>query len=223
MKQPQLFYSLLLFIVLAVPWIYLAIVYDDLPSTIATHFGINEMPDAFGPRNNIFIGPLTLSAVGAGIYFLLKNLYRIDPKRKYTPATSGILSNIAMLINLLFAAIMLFIINWTLHGKIQSFSILFCVMGLFIAYIGNLMHSIKPNYFAGYRLPWTLENEDNWRRTHQLASKVLFIGGIAIAILSLLVSSGPAIFIFITAMSLMTIIPAVYSYKIYKQSLKKQL
>ena len=28
------------------------------------------------------------------------------------------------------------------------------------------------------RTPWTLEDEDNWRKTHHLASKIWFIGGL---------------------------------------------
>ena len=35
------------------------------------------------------------------------------------------------------------------------------------------MHSIKPNYFVGMRLPWTLESEANWRSTHQFASRAV--------------------------------------------------
>ncbi|MDQ2752120.1 MAG: SdpI family protein, partial [Bacteroidota bacterium] len=35
--------------------------------------------------------------------------------------------------------------------------------------MGNNFYNIKPNYFAGYRLPWTLESEENWRKTHHLA------------------------------------------------------
>jgi uncharacterized membrane protein len=53
-------------------------------------------------------------------------------------------------------------------------------MGAFFAVLGNYMHSIKPNYFVGFRTPWTLESEDNWRKTHQLVSKVWVPGGLLI-------------------------------------------
>ena len=45
--------------------------------------------------------------------------------------------------------------------------------GLLFMFIGNLMYSIKPNYFAGIRLPWTLSSDDNWRATHKVGGIVL--------------------------------------------------
>ena len=142
----------------------------------------------------------------------------IDPKKKYSATTSAVLSKLAVVTIILLCGVSLFICYWSLKGKVQGMPILFCCMSLFLAYIGNLMHSIKPNYFAGFRVPWALENEDNWRRTHQLASKIWFWGGIALAVISLLVKLEAFIIIFISSILIMTIIPVIYSYRIYRKS-----
>jgi uncharacterized membrane protein len=60
------------------------------------------------------------------------------------------------------------------------------LMGLLFSVLGNYMHSIKPNYFVGFRTPWTLENEDNWRKTHQLMARIWVPGGLLITIGTLL-------------------------------------
>ena len=220
MKQSKLFYLLFPFIIMALPWIYLAIIWNNLPTTIPTHFGFSGKPDAFGPKDQIILLPAILSAMAIGVYFLLRNIHKIDPKRKYAETTSAVLAKLAMMVVILFCAILLFIIYWSLHGKAEGLNIFFCAISLFLAYIGNLLHSIKPNYFAGFRLPWTLENEDNWRLTHQLASKIWFTGGIILAITSLIVSEGVLIFIFAIGIFIMVIIPTVYSYNLYRRSLK---
>ncbi len=220
MKQSKLFYLLFPFIVMSIPWIYLVIVWNDLPATIPTHFGLSGKPDAYGPRDQIVIAPAILTAIAIGVYFLLRNIYKIDPKRKYAATTSGILSKLAMMIVLLLCAVLLLIIYWSLHGKVEGLNILFCGISLIMAYIGNLMHSIKPNYFVGFRIPWTLENEENWRKTHQLASKIWFAGGIILAITSLLVTNQAIIFVFLSGIGVMVIIPAVYSYNLYRQAIK---
>jgi uncharacterized membrane protein len=98
--------------------------------------------------------------------------------------------------------------------------LLFCGLSLFLAYLGNLMHSIKPNYFAGFRIPWTLENEDNWKKTHRLASKIWFAGGIILAVISLLLPVKLVIIVFLVAVLIMSIIPVVYSYRLFKSSSK---
>ena len=220
MKQSKLFHSLLPFIIMAIPWVYLAFIWSELPTIVPTHFGISGKPDALGPKNEIFLAPGILTISGIFVYFLLRNIHRIDPKKKYSDTTSATLSKLAVVVIILMCAVMLFIFYWTLHGNVNGMPFFFSIICLFIAYIGNLMHSIKPNYFAGFRLPWTLENEDNWRMTHQLVSKLWFTGGIILAILSLLLDFKIMIIVFISAMVIMVIVPVVYSYRLYKQSLK---
>ncbi len=220
MKPSKLFHVLFPFIVMAIPWIYLAIVWNDLPASIPTHFGINGAPDKFGAKNTIIFDPLIFTVMGTLAYFLLRNIYKIDPKRKYSATTAVVLTKLSVVLLILFCAVSLFIIYSTLKGKIEGIPLIFCGFSLFFAYIGNLMHSIKPNYFVGFRVPWALENEDNWRRTHQLASKVWFIGGIALAIVSLLLNIKILIFVFFATVLVMVIIPAVYSYNIFRQSTK---
>ena len=221
MKQSKLFHLLLPFIVMAIPWIYLAIIWNDLPPIVPTHFGLNGRPDDFASKPHIILAPAIITIVGIGSYFLLRNIYRLDPKRKYSETTSGVLSKIAVATLILLCAVCIFIMYSSLHGKIEGLNLLFCGVSLFMAFIGNLMHSIKPNYFAGFRLPWALENEENWRKTHQLASKIWFICGIAMAIISLIISDNVLPFVFFGGILLMTLIPTIYSYKLYRRAMKE--
>ena len=223
MKKASLVQVLFPFIVLAIPWVYLGFVWNELPATIPTHFGISGAPDKFGTRNEILLVPGILTGVGLLMYFVLRNIFRIDPKRKYAEANSGMLAKIAVMMVVLLSAVAVFIIYWTLHGKVEGMNIFFCGISLFMAYIGNLFHSVKPNYFAGFRLPWTLESEDNWKKTHQLASKIWFTGGIVLAVATLLLDAKASIIIFMFGMAVMVLIPVIYSYNLYRQSAKHSI
>jgi uncharacterized membrane protein len=97
-------------------------------------------------------------------------------------------------------------------------NLVLAMMGLLFAYMGNVMHSIKPNYFAGFRLPWTLESEENWKATHLLGSKIWFAGGILIAILALFIKPIVMFFIMMGIVLVMVIIPTVYSYRMFARS-----
>jgi len=220
MKQSKLFHLLFPFIMMAIPWIYLSIIWNDLPSTIPTHFGISGAPDRFGPKSEILLAPGVFTLVGILIYFLLRNIHKLDPKKKYTETNAGVMRKIAALVVILISATSLFVCYWISKGKVEGLPILFCGISLFLAYMGNLMHSVKPNYFAGFRIPWTLENEENWRLTHQLASKIWFVGGLVLAVTALVVPLKVLIFVFIGAVLVMTIIPVVYSYNIYRKMKK---
>ncbi len=220
MKPARFFYWLLPFLLMGIPSIYLAIVWKELPATVPTHFGVNGLPDSYGPKTQILYAQIILSIVAILLYFLLRNIHKIDPRKKFASANAILMAKISVVVLIVMSIVGSLIIYWSLHGKVAGISILFCSISLLFAYIGNLLHSVKPNYFAGFRLPWTLENEDNWRRTHQLASKIWFWGGILLAILSLLVPMKMMVFVFMTGLFIMTIIPILYSYKIYKQQNK---
>ena len=220
MAHSKLLHRSFPFIMMGIPWVYLAVIWKDLPQTIPTHFGISGYPDAWGPRDEILLAPAIFSVMGILLYFVLTNIHTIDPKKKYTAATSAVLSRIAMVLMIFLCAISLFITYWSLKGKVEGLAFFFCALSLFMAYIGNLMYSIKPNYFVGFRLPWTLENEENWRKTHQLASKIWFMGGLILAVMSLILGIKATIFFFISSMFIMILIPTLYSYNLYRQSSK---
>ena len=40
------------------------------------------------------------------------------------------------------------------------------------------MPKLKVNHTVGIRLPWTLQSEDNWHKTHRLVGKLWVLGGL---------------------------------------------
>ena len=123
---------------------------------------------------------------------------------------------------LLMSIINFLVVNAAQKGGFSFVGALPVLMGAFFAFMGNIMHSLKPNYFAGIRTPWTLESEETWRQTHQLGGKLWFVGGIVIAITGLFIPAKIEPFIMIGGISIMAIIPVVYSYIFYKSLQKKQ-
>ena len=79
------------------------------------------------------------------------------------------------------------------------------------------MPKLKQNYIAGFKLPWTLENEANWNATHALAGKVWMVGG-TLQMATALLLNGAAIFIvFMSITAVMVIIPSAFSYRMFKR------
>ena len=91
------------------------------------------------------------------------------------------------------------------------------LFSLLFAFIGNLMYSIKPNYFAGIRTPWTLEDEDTWRKTHQLASPIWLVAGIVLALLAIVLPTKALIIVFYSVIAVIVLIPVIFSYRYYKK------
>ena len=89
-------------------------------------------------------------------------------------------------------------------------------LGIAFSLLGWYMPKLHQNYFAGFRLPWTLENVDNWNATHKVAGKVWLYGGMVQAIGTFLLPAAPAFVLFLAATAIMVIIPSVYSYRMFK-------
>lgn len=90
-------------------------------------------------------------------------------------------------------------------------------LGLLFAFLGNYMYNIKPNYFVGIRVPWTLNSDYNWKKTHQLGGRIWFIGGILITIISLLIPAVYAHIVLTVVLAIMVIIPIGYSFILFKK------
>ncbi len=72
---------------------------------------------------------------------------------------------------------------FTAMGKqVPVVMIVTAMAGLAVAISGNYLPKCKRNYTIGIKLPWTLDNEENWNHTHRFSGFVWAIGGILIII-----------------------------------------
>jgi uncharacterized membrane protein len=203
--------------IIAIPLVYLAFVWNKLPDTIAVHFNLQGTADKFGSKNELLTMALVFTGMNALVFLIVCNIYRIDPK-KYAAENKNRLQRIAFAVSIFMAAILCLIIHSSVEGSMKfSTKLVFAGVGLLFCFIGNYMHTLKPNYFAGFRLPWTLENEDNWKKTHLLGGKLFFAGGLLIAAVCLLVPTTVSIVVFFSITMGITIATCIYSYRLYKK------
>lgn len=203
------------------PAIYLFSIYSGLPQTVPVHYGLSGTIDRYGSKGEFLKTSIVLMAVSALVYLLLKFLPAIDPKKKvkYGEAT---FQKLAFGIVIFLAALNLCIMYATAHRGFDIGKLIFPLAGLLFVFIGNMMNSIKPNYFAGVRTPWTLENEDNWRATHRLASRLWVVGGLVITIITFILSAKSGTTVFMCGVAILALIPVVYSYVYFKKHRRSQ-
>jgi len=203
-------------VVWLLPAAYLVFVYSSLPQTVPVHYGLNGTVDRYGSKGEFLTTALVLLAAPALTYLLLKFLPKIDPKKKvkYGEAT---FQKLAFGLVIFLSGLNIAITYATVNRGFEIDKLILPLVGLLFVFIGNIMNSIKPNYFAGFRTPWALENEDNWRATHRLVSKMWFAGGILVTILALILPSAPATIVMLSVVGVMTIVPYIYSYVYFKK------
>ena len=82
-------------------------------------------------------------------------------------------------------------------------------VGLIFIVIGNYLPKCRHNYTVGIRLPWTLDDEDNWNHTHRFAGYVWIIAGV-VTLLSVFLSH--AAVVWVAAIFVASLSPLVYSF-----------
>lgn len=182
--------------------------WNDLPDTIATHWGFNGQPDGYSSKVFAVLGlPLLLLAVHWFCVFATK----LDPKHKdINPKMFSIVLWICPAISIVMNTMVYLI---ALGKEIRFVSGVIIFMGLLFIIIGNYLPKCRQSYTMGIKLPWTLENEENWNKTHRMAGVLWVIGGIVILATAIFESY----IIFFSVVVLMVIVPTIYSYVYYKK------
>ena len=88
-------------------------------------------------------------------------------------------------------------------------------MGLLFVIIGNYLPKCKQSYTIGIKIPWTLDNEENWNRTHRFAGWVWVLGGIAMMLTGFF---GGYVAFFVISL-VIVLVPIIYSYMLYRKGL----
>ncbi len=206
----------LVWLVALLPALYVVLVWKQLPEKVAMHFGINGEPDRYGDKAELALMTGILFVVSIGVYYLMVNINRIDPKR-YAAENTDRFRKIGFAVTVFMSGLTCFIIYSSINdGSRMNTSLILAAVSFLLAVIGNYMPNLKPNYFAGMRLPWTLEDPENWKATHALAGKIWFTGGILLGIICFVLPHKAAFFVFIAGVMAMVLIPAVFSWRFYR-------
>lgn len=202
--------------IVLLPFIYLAYIWNQLPEKVPMHWNIKGEIDRYGEKMELIIIPILLPLL---VYIIFLVVPKIDPKNKLNNMGNK-LQTIKVLLTTFMAILALFIIYSAKNQSFANPNYIILLIGVLYIILGNYFKTIKANYFIGIRTPWTLENETVWKKTHKLGGKLWFVGGIIIVLTSLILDKEPNVTVFLIITGIITIIPIVYSYIIFKNKIK---
>lgn len=195
------------------PFIYLAYLWNSLPEKVPIHWDYKGEINGWGTKYSL-IGLVFLLPVLT--YFLMLVIPKIDPKKRIE-LMGGKYYQIKFVLVIFMSILAIYIIQSSKSQTLSSPSIVFVLIGLLFMALGNYFKVIKQNYFLGIKTPWTLESEEIWKLTHILAGKLWIVGGLLIVISSLVIPENVNFYIFISITAIISIVPIVYSYLIFKK------
>lgn len=198
-------------IVILIPVLFGLIMWDQLPDTMTTHWGADGVADGSAGKAFTVFG---LPAILLGIHLLCLLMTTLDKKQpeqnhKAMRLVFWIIPAISLVVNG-----MLYQVAFGKAFHIAIFMPL--LMGVLFLAFGNYMPKVKQNSTLGIKLSWTLNNEENWNKTHRLAGKLWVAGGLVI-LSTVFLPVKAMVAVSLCVLLAMVAIPMVYSYRIYRK------
>lgn len=204
-------------ILIALGFILGAYFYPSLPNRVPIHWNLKGEANGYGSR---FYGAFGLPLTNLGIYLLFIILPHIDPKRKNYEIFKSTYQYLKYLLIIFLLGMQVTSYLIATGGAINRPVYIQVLVSLLFILIGNVMGRFKHNYFVGIKTPWTLANEEVWRKTHRMAAPLWVLGGIINIVIAFIAINFKEI-AFIIVMVVMVIVPIVYSYIIYQRIVSK--
>lgn len=184
--------------------------YSRLPNEIPVHFDIEFKPDNYASKEfALFAIPIGMAFFNTIYWIVILN----DPKKNDMGySIRKIILWICPFISCFMSVAM---ITYALDSTFNLIKLVPLVIGIIFILVGNYLPKSKQNYAIGYRLPWTLRNKENWRKTNRLGGYLMVLSGIGMALFSFVPNLSFVFFFFIIIVNV--IVPFLYSYFLHKQ------
>ena len=200
-------------LVILIPILIGVILWNKLPEQMPFHWNIKGEVDGWASKTMaVFFMPLFMLAM----HWVCVAAASMDPKSaNYQPKMFALVLWLCPVMNL--------VLNTLVYANALGYDfsieiILPLLMGAMFLFIGNQLPKMKQTYTMGIKLPWTLDNEENWNKTHRFAGKI-WVGGSLIIMATAFIGS---FWIMMGVLIIMVIVPTVYSYLLHLEQKKTE-
>jgi len=202
-------------IIILVPIIIGLILWNKLPDKLPTHWNSAGEIDGWSSKAFAVLG---LPGFLFAVHWVCVLASSADPKKQNIEGkVLNIVLWICPIISVL-GAVLMYGVALGMEFRVEK--IIPLLVGVVFIVIGNYLPKCKQSYTMGIKLPWTLNDEENWNRTHRLGGKLWVACGVVI-ILSMFLPNKFMVAIFFSVVAVAVLVPTVYSYLIFREKEKR--
>ena len=180
-----------------------------LPGEIPVHYNAAGEVNRWGSKYEMLLLPLITLLMGGFLLKVSRWSGRQHPENRTAVVAIGcgaLLVFNVMTVIFLVKACRIAALGTGLELSVSR--ILFGVTGLLLFCLGNVMPKLRRNGWCGVRTDWTMENDENWRRSQVAGGGVMMAAGLVLAVGNALLSSEGASLVF-SLICIVLMIPAL--------------
>ena len=194
--------------IILIPILVGLFLWNKLPDQMVTHWDASGVPNGWSSKLFTVVG---LPAFLLLIHWVCIIATKMDPKAASHPLK--MLSLVYWMCPAVSVFCMASVYGEALGYPVSVDRIGTIFVGLIFIIVGNYLPKCPHNYTIGIKIPWTLNSEENWNRTHRFAGPIWVIAGFLFIITSFIGSVVFGIIIILAA----SFFPMIYSYLYYKK------
>lgn len=207
-KKMILLTSLLAFI----PMIAGILLWNQLPEELPIHFNTaGEIDNRASKTIVVFLFPLFLWV----IHLLEGFVILADPKKQNISDKLFLLVLMIVPLTSVFVSILTYGTAFGIDISVNAFGYLF--VGIIFILVGNYLPKSRQNYTIGIKLPWTLNDTENWNKTHRFGGIVWLLCGVLILTNTMF----DIVWIIPVVVVAAVLLPTLYSYLLFVSKTNK--
>ena len=192
MKNKKLIFIILMIFPLLISGISLFFLPNEFPAVAGLNLILNK--NGMASKFNVLIFPIVSLLFGLLVPFMAKGSVKEhngnegNVKIIYTVGTA-----LLAFFNLL--NIILLIVAFKGFKSVDELSFdiyktLFIALGVMMVIMGNIMPKVRMNSYLGLRTPWSMKDENSWKKCQRFGGIVLIIQGLLLIISAALTTGG---------------------------------
>ena len=186
------------------------LMWNKLPEKMPTHWNFAGEIDGWSGKP---FAVIALPLIMLGFHLVCTVATSFDPKsQNFNSKVFGLVLWICPVLSLL-CTTATYAASFGYDVRVEFIIPLF--MGVLFLIIGNYLPKCKQNYTIGIKIPWTLNDEENWNKTHRLAGFVWTACSLVIIVGAFFKNT--VVYTTFVPVAVMVIVPMVYSYLHYKK------
>lgn len=189
-----------------------ALAYPEMPAEMGVHWNASGEADGRMARGYALALFPALVAVSLGLFAALP---RIDPLGENVAQFRKQYDTFVVLLLAFLTYVHLLVLAANAGYEFEMIQALAPAVGGLFYYVGVLSEHAERNWFVGIRTPWTLSDEDVWKRTHERAAPLFKLAAV-VAALGALVPAYAELLI-AAPIAVVALYATVYSYVEYRR------
>ena len=212
-----------------------AVALQFMPDSVPMHYDMAGNIDRWGSKYENLIFPVIILAMSL-FWTLFIRYYEKKAKKKTDEKESADARSNAKVMeiaSLCMAAMFTVMQGFILYGayneavsgatkwSVDIGKVFVISMGIIFIILGNFMTKTRINSTVGFRVSWSMYNDNTWRKSNRFGAYAIMIAGVVTIIMAMILkSSFGAAMVAVFAVILASVVTLVYAYKVYVQEIE---